>query len=127
VGTELQLKEMKVTKMENPHPTHILDSSQPFHVHLALDLSKIDAPPGTPMGYSAEVFAKDLSRGTHLTVGTDQGELLLTERASIEIDGKPLQPGPYRLEAAVRLTQHPGAASRSRLMAFLDGGGFQVY
>lgn len=124
---ELMLKEMKVATMENPHPTHILDSSQPFHIHLELDLSKINAPPGASLGYSAKVFAEDLSKGTHLMVVDDQGEIMLTEEADIEIEGNRLPAGIYRLETVVNLSQLSGAAPRTKLMAFLDGGVFHVY
>lgn len=127
MGTEVTIKEINLTTKESPYPTRIVNSFQPFHVHLSLDLSKIDAPPGTSLGYSVDVFARDLSRGIQLVVGSEQGELLLAEETTVKFNGQPLQPGSYRLEAAVKLTQHPGAASRSRLMAFLDGGGFQVY
>lgn len=127
LSPKLMLKEMKVTTMESPLSTHILISCQPFIIQLMLDLSKIDAPIGSTMGYSAQVFAKDLSRGTQIVIGAEQGELLLTEQANIDIEGQPLQPGPYRLEAAVQLTQQSGNESQSQLLAFLDGGGFQVY
>jgi hypothetical protein len=123
----VQLTEMRVTTLESHTPTHILTSHQPFHVHLVLDLSKIDMPLGTPLYYSAEVFSKDLSRGVHQLVGAHQDRLMLAEQVSIDIVGKPLKPGPYRFEAAVRLTEYPGSVSKFQLMAFLDGGGFQVY
>jgi hypothetical protein len=127
MGTNVTIKEINLTTRESSYPTRILNSFQPFHIHLSLDLSKIDAPAGTTLNYSVDVFAKNLSMGTKLVVGSEQGKLLLAEDASIKIDGQPLRPGPYRLETAVKLTQHPGVVSWPQLMAFLDGGGFQVY
>lgn len=121
------VKKMEVITADNPSPGHILSSDQPFRFHLALDLSQIKASPGTLLGYSAKVFAKDLSRGTHLVVGAYQGELSLDGQAEIDIEGDRLPAGIYRLDTVVTLSPPSGVAPRAQQLAFLEGGVFHVY
>jgi hypothetical protein len=126
-GSQFTVNKMEVITSNNPSPGHILSSGQPFDLHLKLELSQVEASPGTLLDYSAKVYAKDLSRGTHLMIGAEQGELMYAKQASIKIAGNSLSAGPYRLEASVTLRLHNEAASATQQMAFLDGGVFQVY
>jgi hypothetical protein len=125
------LKGIQVMEKDTHRPGRILSSGQPFQVHLELDLSQVDAPVGTVFNYSAEVVSESLNTGSRVTIAAPTGDLMMSTMAGIDVDGEPLAPGLYRIGAIVRLdvraTAQPAAPRHPQMMAFLDGGVFQVY
>jgi hypothetical protein len=105
-----------------------LGSGQRLNLRLTLDLSDVTAPDGEAINYTAIVQAKSLGDGQRQVVSEARGAIKLAKSVTLDLEGKSLPAGVYRLHAAVTFGP-PGEASPSRqcLIAQREGGVFQVY
>jgi hypothetical protein len=125
----IHLQKVEIMMEDSATPSRILRSGDPLHIRLSLrlpqDLPRFSATQNACVEYSAEVFAECLNTGARSMIGNQQGSLLLSEGAGIDLYGQALSTGAYRLEAIVSLSQITKDRSHPQ-MAFLDGGVIQV-
>lgn len=119
-----RLREFVVIPKGSVNPRMILSRDEPFSIRLTLDLSDLVTPAQTWLNYEATARAKNLDRGVKEIVGQSRGTILSADTITINIEGKPIPAGTYRLEAMVALVP-PSTESPSPLM--LSGGVLQVY
>jgi hypothetical protein len=86
--------------------------SQPFAVHLDLDLREAAARFGHPLRYGATVLARSLGEQRFATLGEAAEQTLQGDTAALSIIARPLPAGIYRLEARVRLSRPYGSAAK---------------
>jgi len=103
-------------------PGNIVEGSKPFEIRLDIDLSQAQAPAGETLGYEATIFVKQFGGRQRLPAGQSTGALARLESTQISIQGTPLAPGDYLLEALVAIwplsqARHP----ESRQMACMEG------
>jgi Helix-hairpin-helix domain len=123
---ELHVRALELLLEGGPHS--FLRHGQPFEVGLTLDLARATALAGQPVGYSAEIYAKDLHRHARQSIGEARGTVTAAETVALCVSGADLPCGIYRLEAAVIVTTPAGEArAGEQLTAFREGGLVQVY
>ena len=94
----------------------------PFAVRIALDVQGIDA--GRPLHYRLGVTARQVGASPASTtpVGAETGTVALTSGAvRVELAGRGLPEGLYRLRGALRLYDGP-VSTRPRRLVDIDGG-----
>jgi hypothetical protein len=103
---------------------NMVASSKPFGICLDLDLSQVLVPAGAGeiLGYRATLFVKQFGSRQRLPAGQGEGSLSPLESAQITLQGNPLAPGDYRLEALVAfwplsLADHP----ENHQVAYIEG------
>jgi hypothetical protein len=84
-------------------PQNFFAHSQPFDVHLTLDLSDVRVPPGTQFSYRASIYSKSLEGRPRQAVGETSGSIASTHKVTVSVEGAALPKGTYRLKAMVIL------------------------
>lgn len=116
------------------NPVRLLQASQPFDVHLDLDLSEVAFPDGARIAYCVQISAKKLGEPARTLLGTITGSGSCAEVGRLAVLDLTIPAGLYRLEASgdfvVAMTEQniTGAVEAGQGMrAFLEGGLLQVY
>jgi hypothetical protein len=118
------------------NPVRLLQTSQPFDVHLDLDLSEVAIPDGAQIAYCVQLSAKKLGEPARTLLGTITGSSNYPEVGQLAVLDLTMPAGLYRLEAsgdfvvAMADTQRDimGAVEAGQGMrAFLEGSLLQVY
>ena len=123
-GGTLHLQELEPIPAGTASVSHVFNHSLPFSVRLHLDLTEVELPGDDRLDYTATIYAKRLGGGLRETIGEVNNTITPQDRLAILVDGKPLPPGTYRLDAMVMLS-HPSA--ELDLRAYQEGGMFHVY
>jgi hypothetical protein len=123
-----RLEELVVIPNAEDSPRRLISASQPFGVHMTLDLSEVSTPKDTPLEYSTTIFSKKLGHGERMIVGKAKGSCMPEEKVIIGIEEASLQEGVYRLEAEVfvKLLSEK-EIHNSGLTAQLEGGLLRIY
>jgi hypothetical protein len=118
------------------NPVRLLQTSQPFDVHLDLDLSEVAIPDGARIAYCIQSFAKKLGEPARTLLGSITGSSNYPEVGQLAVFDLTLPVGLYRLEAsgdfvvamADMQRDITGAVEAGQGMrAFLEGSLLQVY
>lgn len=116
------LRKFEVFIEEMGSPRHLLFKNQDFNVHVDIDLSNIESPQDMPIHYNAAVIAKNLSNGNQKKLGLSKGKIT-GDSLSIELPGRDLEPGTYRLQVQLGLNLESQPTTLTRV---LPGGLLQV-
>jgi hypothetical protein len=117
-------------------PVRLLHASQPFDVHLDLDLSEVAIPDGDRIAYCVQISAKKLGEPARTLLGSITGSSNYPEVGQLAVLDLTLPVGLYRLEAsgdfvvamADMQRDITGAVEAGQGMrAFLEGSLLQVY
>jgi predicted flap endonuclease-1-like 5' DNA nuclease len=129
IGGELHLPLVKVISAGDNGRDKLLTHEKPFNASLTLDLTKVTSPRDIPLEYSATIYAKSLSDGTHRIAGIDRGTLTIADKkfVSLTVSNIVLPSGVHRLEALAILTM-PSDKPRPdlQLMAMAEGGLIEI-
>ncbi|BCX05728.1 MAG: hypothetical protein KatS3mg053_3666 [Candidatus Roseilinea sp.] len=109
--------------------TSSLQANQPYQIRLMLDFADdTSEAPERVYRYYAVVQAKQLGSQQRLLVARGRGTLT-TPTNVIELAGRALPSGLYRLETGVRLVplSPPGGRAPAAIDSWLEGGLLQVY
>ncbi|MCP4423260.1 MAG: hypothetical protein GY803_02080 [Chloroflexi bacterium] len=121
--TSLRMCHLNIMPIGMYNRKNILQRDEPFDVRLGLDLADVSVSDNTLVNYTAAVYADSLSGGSSALVGQSQGEISLANIDAINVPGKQLTPGLYRLQAKLTLT----LAGMSDLVAAEKGELLKVY
>jgi hypothetical protein len=123
-----RIRTIEMVRLDDNLPSLLLACNQRFNVRLALDLSDVTALKEGPFDYSAIVQAKKLDGGERQVVGEMSGMINLTKSVTLDLEGRALPAGIYRLHATVTLGP-PAESSTPRqyLMAKREGCFLRVY
>lgn len=97
-ASKLCIRTMEVLTPGSDRPVNFLRQDQSYLVRLTLDLTEMNEPDDLPLLYKASVFARQLG-GTRHAIGEIVSTLKFSKSVSLDINGDPLPPGTYRLEA----------------------------
>ncbi len=124
----LHLHDMKVLTAGSSQPRRLLPHDQPFDVRLTLDLSEITVPGSTPLNYTASIYRKSRSDPSGQIIGETEGTIKPADNVIIDVEGKLLAGGSYRLAAKVILAL-PGTkpSSKPDIMAVIEGYRIRVF
>jgi len=125
---ELNLSDLEVLIEGMTKPSSVIKGDQSYHIHLTLDMSRVQWPAGQTLEYSATIYARDLDQARQVSIGQARGLTSEAEKLNIHIEGRSILVGVYRLEAIVSLAKHghPGGQGFG-LFAMLEAGLLQVY
>lgn len=114
---------------EQPNlPGWQFSSNKEFNVRLSLDLSEVTITKPGPLDYIAIIEVKKLGDQRRQILGQSRGTITPADNVTLELEGKPLSSGIYRLGAALTLSsQTTVPAQHNDLTAYLEGGLLQVY
>jgi hypothetical protein len=104
---------------------NVLRPGEKLHLRLMLDLSEVIAPPDTLMSYKAVVYAKQIGSPGGITLAEGTGNIKMAESAQVELTGRDLPSGVYRLTSITTLST-ANALERRQLVAFLESGLIEV-
>jgi hypothetical protein len=96
-------------------------------VRLTFDLAGVTISGNTLFDYTAAIYARSVSSRSRQTVGEAHGAIAPADTVIVNLEGKALPPGIYRLEATVALTTPSAAPSRPGPAAMIESGVLQVY
>ena len=124
----LHLRDLKITGNKSAGSHRILSHEQPLDVHLVLDLSEMIVPGNTTLNYKVSIYGKSRGSSSGLVVGEAEGTIKPGDTVTIDVKGKPLPEGTYRLAATAVLTL-PGTKRTMKpgTLAVIDGGQVLVY
>jgi hypothetical protein len=119
------LRELEIISASTNTSSSFLRDGQPFDVRLTLDLTETDVPGNGPLGYAATTYAKPLNNGgPRLIVSQARDTFTPADTFVINMAGRALTSGLYRLEASVTLTLLPNGPD---LTTHPEGTLVQVY
>ena len=122
-ASKLCIQKMEVMTPGSDHPVNFLRQDQPYLVRLTLDLTEINDPGELHLLYKASVSCRQLG-GTRYSIGEIVSIRKFSKSVNLDINGDPLPPGTYRLEAIAEIRYDeaiPGPADS------LKGGLVQVH
>lgn len=123
-----RLSELETFLPGIPVPYSILPSEQRFEVRFILDLTDVAAPPGSGLNYTASIFGKSLDGRVRYPLGVVNGKALPADKVTINVEGKLLPQGLYRVEALVSLSMaSEKTQARPQLFSYTKGNPLQVY
>jgi hypothetical protein len=124
----LHLHDLMVLTAGSSQPRRLLLHGQPFDVRLTLDLSEITVPGNTPLNYTASIYRKSRSDPSGQIIGETEGTIKPADNVTIDVEGKLLAGGSYRLAAKVILAL-PGTkpSSKPDIMAVIEGYRIRVF
>jgi hypothetical protein len=125
---QVQLLELAPHHIGQEVSKRFIPENQPFNIRLAINLTDVDAPPETPIKYSAAVFAKELGTDLRQKIGFSEGMITPTNHLDLDVGAEGLACGIYRTDAIVALfppDQEPKPGSSP--MAMMEGGLLQIY
>jgi hypothetical protein len=99
----LHLGEMVVVATDAQGPQNFLRRGKPFSVHLTLDLSDINIPKDAPLSIKVSIYGKSLEGQARQTIGEASDIITSTDRVAVNIEGRTLPTGIYRLETEATL------------------------
>ncbi len=109
-------------------PSQIISSNRPFKLRLVMDLSGSAALQPDHINYNALVSAQNLHDRRNQIIGQSNGVFKPTEQTTLNLEGRPISPGIYRLSALVTLTDTTlGVTNQQPLRASLSGKVLEVY
>ncbi|MFQ5706918.1 MAG: hypothetical protein ACE5HO_05675 [bacterium] len=94
--------ELKTVPVGADQPTAFIPHEQPYAVILTLDLTDLALPKGAKVNQHVTVFARRLGSRDCQKIGEVNNLTEWTEKKEIRLDGVPLPPGQYKLQADVR-------------------------
>jgi len=101
---------------------NMLASGEAFDMRLDLDLGQMPISAGERLGYRVTVFAKPFGSRQRLLAGQNEGWLEPLESAQIAVQGNPLTPGEYLLDALVAIRPLSQAdRPENQRMAYVEG------
>lgn len=120
------LKKLQLAPTLADSPGNVVRHSQPFSVHLLLDLSEVVIPTGIDVSCTAVIYAKNLGDNSYQIVGEAFKTLTSAGAVAFDVTGRAVPVvGLYRLEALLILSLPPdGPDLTTRLVG---GELFQVY
>lgn len=98
-----QLREFATLSSDLRISSVLVAPERPFQVRLAFDLPGLATPPDERISYTTIVYAKSLGTSRRHSVGIAEGDVLPGEAVRLELQGKGLPAGIYRLEADLTL------------------------
>ncbi len=98
-----RLRQIEMVPAGTHTPQDCLPYSQPFDVHLTLDLSDVKVSGDTQLYYSASIYGKSLEGHSRQAVGETSGIITPTPKVTVSVEGIVLSKGTYRLKAVVLL------------------------
>jgi hypothetical protein len=118
---------MEVVAPNAQGPQNFLRQGQPFSIRLILDLTDVAMPEDGVLSVKASIYGKSLEGHPRQTIGEANELITSTDRVSVNVEGRTLPTGIYRLEAEATLqstpiepTQSPGS------IAAIDGNLFVI-
>lgn len=131
VNGSVTIRSLSIFPLAADSSTHFIDSYQPFHVHILLDLSQASVRPNMGLVYQAAVEAHPLGSGRSFHLGSNSGPLSHSnesEQAILSIKTNGIPEGTYRLEATV-LVYSEGSLSPEQdgARAMIEGELLQVF
>jgi hypothetical protein len=125
---QLRLKSLDVRPVGFDRQVMTIPQNQPIEIHLALDLTRVEAALSSRINYAVTVFSKALSNGSLYLIGEAEGTVEKSDEVEITIKGSQLTVGTYRLEA-IAMISPPTDDSRKHpsLMALLESQIVEVY
>jgi hypothetical protein len=124
---EPHLRILEAVPAGDDEPSRVLRHDQPFGVRLTFDLADVAELGHAPLDYTAAIYAKSVSSRSHQTLGEAHGAIAPAETVIVNLEGKTLTPGIYRLEAVVALTRPSDVPARPRPTIMIESGVLQVY
>lgn len=97
-ASKLCIQKMEVLMPGSDHPVNFLRQDQSYLVRLTLDLTEVHDPGDFLLLYKASVFCRQLG-GTRHSIGEIVSTNKFSKSVNLDINGDPLPPGTYRLEA----------------------------
>lgn len=101
-----RLQELKAILVNENEPTKIVYHDEAFRVLLTLDLADAESLAEGTLSYSAEIYAKPLSGGSPLILGTERSNIKTSGIITLNILPDVITPGIYRLDANVVLREN---------------------
>ena len=98
--------EVSLTLGKDPRVPH---SDEPFTVSITLDLTDVEPPAESPVGFSALVLARPLGEAAPQVVSQGKG-IIPADAPTITLHSSGLPAGTYRLEAMVELIELHGGS-----------------
>ena len=123
----LHVREMNIWPKGSVQPQTMLIAGSPYKITVLLELSGLSDAEKEKFAYSATIFARKLGGKLQLIAGEAQGELVPAERIRLDVEGRDIPCGDYRLETLV-VTFPPGKDQHDihRLSAWMEGNLLQV-
>jgi hypothetical protein len=122
------LKKMEIIPSHANLPMTSFSRTQAFCVCLHLDLSETDFGDTENCNYLVTVLVKNISQKNLQVYLKSQGQLQSSKRQTLNLKSSTLQPGIYRITAALTLSSNDEShSSRPELTDSLNGGLFEVY
>lgn len=125
LGGMLHMKEFVILPKGSVAPRMIIAAGQPYSVRITLDLSEV-TPIRDLLNYQLTVNAKNIFGGSRQMIKQTDGMVSWASPLFV-VEGMPLPPGTYRLEAIISLTQLLNQATPQPIVGSLEGPLLQVY
>jgi hypothetical protein len=124
----LHVRDMKIEGVESSGSHRKLSHNQPFFARLFLDFTEMTLPGNTQLNYKASIFGKSKRNFPNHFVEVAEGTINPTDTVTINVEGKSLPEGSYKLAATIILAL-PGKklTPRQGTVVIVDGGILQVY
>ena len=122
-----QLRALEVMLAGDNTPSRVLRHDHPFGVRLTFDLAELAAIGQAPLDYTATIYARSVSGRSHQILGEARGIIAPDDTVIVNLEGKTLPPGIYRLEATVALTPSSTVPAHPLPAAMIESGMLQVY
>jgi hypothetical protein len=121
------LRGLEAVSTDTAEPSRILRCDKPFDVRLTFDFTDMAASGNAPIDYTAAIYAKSMSSRSRQALGEVRGVIRPGNTIIVNVEGKVLLPGMYRLEATMAIMTPHAMLSRPAPMAMIESGLFQVY
>jgi len=117
----LHVRRIETGIVGSPGSEYMLRQGQLLRQRLTLDFGEVVAPPGASLSYKAIVYARQIGSPRRVTIAERTGNIRIGAPVQIELSGRSLPPGFYRLIATVSLAT-ADQPDRPQLVAFLESG-----
>ncbi len=117
--------DFQIVPLDQGKPVSVLRREQPFHVHLTLDLTEIEAERSLLFDYRISLYAKNLETGQSMVIGQMQDRVPSSNQYQIDAQFPGLQVGSYRIEAMVNFSLLNGEPTP--VAAFQESNLIHVY
>lgn len=125
---QLRLQGLELVPADLNSPSRSFSHNQDFNIRLNLNMTEIADIGNELFNYDVRIRAKSLTGEEHQSITQEQGVIAQADETTLNLKGKLLPPGVYRMSASLTLSpQNAKIASGRNLTTSLDGGLFEVF